>query len=426
VKLLTDDLSLPYAVKIDKIKGIDGYSNFVTRKLGAYVGTSHCLLVQADGYVLNGKAWSPEFLNHDFVGCPWNAGAFVGNGGFSLRSRRLLDATAVFHPDEFTHPEDYWICFKHRDELANAFGIRFAPMGLARSFGYEGRYVENGFWRGLSTMWDGQFGFHSWLTPLPDRLDRPLVFHHSGDAGDVVYSLPVIKAYGGGVLVLSADNHHPWPTPTRWQLSGGDIGWVENLAPLMEVQDYIWKTIYAQKMPPAVDVDLNVFREYYRGNSRDFLKPLVELHKKAFGLPFDDEERWLRVDYPVTVPGRDLCVSRTGRYHCDVPFPWGELVKKYQHRMFFLGTEDEFGRFQAEYGAGTVVHVRTANLLEVARYIAGARVFLGNQSSPLAIAHGLGQNSVIETWLQNPNCMLERQNVVHWRGGHCDIPPHWL
>ena len=71
----------------------DAYSDFVLKSLLPHVATSHVLLVQWDGYVINPAAWDPAFLECDYIGAKWfwhEDGMRVGNGGFSLRSRRLL------------------------------------------------------------------------------------------------------------------------------------------------------------------------------------------------------------------------------------------------------------------------------------------------------------------------------------------------
>jgi tetratricopeptide (TPR) repeat protein len=133
------------------------YSRFVTRSLGGYVDTSHALLVQWDGYVVNADCWSDEFLACDYIGAPWgfHHDAFrVGNGGFSLRSRRLLDALA---DPEITDvdPEDEAICRRYRPLLESRYGISFAPESLAARFSFETTYPEGptlGF-HGLFNMW---------------------------------------------------------------------------------------------------------------------------------------------------------------------------------------------------------------------------------------------------------------------------------
>ena len=72
----------------------------------------------------------------------------VGNGGFSLRSRTLLEA--LQDPQIVaSHPEDTAICRTHREYLEREHGIAFAPATVADQFSFE--HVEP---RGPS------FGFH--------------------------------------------------------------------------------------------------------------------------------------------------------------------------------------------------------------------------------------------------------------------------
>jgi hypothetical protein len=80
----------------------------------------------------------------------------VGNGGFSLRSKRLLESTARA---DFTIigslSEDELICRVHRSRLEAAFGIRFADEPAADEFSYERSLPEVptfGF-HGLFNMW---------------------------------------------------------------------------------------------------------------------------------------------------------------------------------------------------------------------------------------------------------------------------------
>src|SRR5678816_4672377 len=166
VKLLTDDLSQPYAVQIPKIDGVAGYSNFVVRELHKYIDTSHVLLIQWDGYVLNPLAWQSRFLSFDWVSPA--CGNWVGIGGFSLRSKRLLEVGAKFHPTERVHPEDSWLTMKHKAELISKYGLKFAPLEVANGFAQESRgfNARSNTWSGTPVHWGGQVGFHSYLTPV--------------------------------------------------------------------------------------------------------------------------------------------------------------------------------------------------------------------------------------------------------------------
>ena len=82
-------------VPIERINSTKVYSDFLLTQLVDHVQTSHCLVVQWDGHVLDPGRWSSDFLDYDYIGASWpqfNDGYDVGNGGFSLRSRRLMKA----------------------------------------------------------------------------------------------------------------------------------------------------------------------------------------------------------------------------------------------------------------------------------------------------------------------------------------------
>jgi len=123
-------------VEIAPIGSIEAYSDFMLRDLGRYFSGAQVLVVQWDGFIVDGSRWDPRFLDYDYIGAPWpHRPVAVGNGGFSLRSRRLVEALASMQFD-VVHPEDYVICELRRDELA-ARGIRFAPADLAGRFAFE-------------------------------------------------------------------------------------------------------------------------------------------------------------------------------------------------------------------------------------------------------------------------------------------------
>lgn len=423
VKLLCRNAALRHAAICPPIRSLEDYSKFMVRGLWKYVETSHALVVQSDGYILNGEAWNPEFLEYDYIGAPWLPSNAVGNGGFSLRSRKLLELLARHPLGGTPHPEDSHICIRHRKTLED-LGIKFAPLELARRFAFEGRSWSNGQeWQGVPTRWQGQFGFHSWLTPLPKDLDRPKVFHHTGELGDVIYSLPTIAALGGGVLYLSADNRFPYPRPTREMPSPNRVN---SLASLIEAQDYIWRVQFTHGLPYSTDYDLNRFRLPWKNRTAADYDSIFSLHLKAFGADWPEDKPWLTVKDPIVVEGRPIVVSRSERYH-NHDFPWYDFVQCYGDQMVFVGSDLEAHTFQG-FGLPKfkIPHRKTENLLELARVIAGGKMFVGNQSCPLAIALGLGQNVIVETWELNPNCMLNRENAIHWRRGGVVIPLEWL
>lgn len=136
--------------QIGRLGSREDYSRFILHELVDHITTSHALCIQWDGFVLCGEAWDPAFLGYDYIGAPWphfRDGHNVGNGGFSLRSRRLLEACRKL-PFDRSQLEDVLICRQWRPELEQQ-GIRFAPEAVARRFSYE-RTKPSG----------DEFGFH--------------------------------------------------------------------------------------------------------------------------------------------------------------------------------------------------------------------------------------------------------------------------
>jgi hypothetical protein len=140
------------------------YSRFMLRDLAAHIATQHVLCAQWDGYVLDPDQWDSAFLDYDYIGAPWPHfadGMRVGNGGFSLRSRRLIEACAELPITD--EPEDVAICRTHRPMLEKRFGLHFAPEEVARRFAYE-RMIPTG----------KEFGFHGALNMIGLMSSREL------------------------------------------------------------------------------------------------------------------------------------------------------------------------------------------------------------------------------------------------------------
>jgi hypothetical protein len=145
-KILTHfDIDSPEIVKIPKISSIETYSRFMIYDLPKYVNTEFVMIAQWDGFIRDINLWDPEFLNYDYIGAPWPSNVLydgvpknfnVGNGGFCIRSKKLIDFIST-DPKLTTHYlEDVMICQLNRAYL-EANGFRFAPTLLAYKFSWE-------------------------------------------------------------------------------------------------------------------------------------------------------------------------------------------------------------------------------------------------------------------------------------------------
>lgn len=194
------------------------YSWFMLFALWRVIPTEFALVVQDDGWVLDGNLWQDDWLQYDFIGAPihlahvlapdgerWLRGFewtrdygqpgyrvhVVQNGGFSLRSQRMMRALVERphlhvrvpppdHVDTFPAPmrmrwsndallEDVQLTGVLRPEL-EAAGLRFAPLEVARWFSIE--HAAPLLHEGLDAL--KLFGHHSKLRRL-DSLDPPTV-----------------------------------------------------------------------------------------------------------------------------------------------------------------------------------------------------------------------------------------------------------
>ena len=207
-------------VDIGPIRSGADYSHFVLRRLPAFITSAHVLVTQWDGFVLDGSAWRDEFLHWDYIGAPWVEGPMaqrVGNGGFSLRSQRMLQAGLDPRLTEL-HPEDEALCRRYRALLEQEHGVRIAPLALAQRFAFEND-------RPGSTS----FGFHgprnlarvlneptliAWLAVLPDD------FFHGRDARRLARALLARRMTAAAQALLArrrvTGRHEPATRVLAW------------------------------------------------------------------------------------------------------------------------------------------------------------------------------------------------------------------
>jgi hypothetical protein len=155
------------------------YSLFVMYELHRFIATEFALIVQDDGWVLNGANFKDSYYAFDYIGAPCHAGivgntfytgyawqAFpdavvIQNGGFSLRSKKFLSAPArhalPFYSgtQKVLQNEDTQLTGTLRPRL-EALGITFAPLTIARNFAVE--YLGPGFHDDL--QFDALVGLH--------------------------------------------------------------------------------------------------------------------------------------------------------------------------------------------------------------------------------------------------------------------------
>jgi len=173
--------NLPARIHFESCKRLESskeYSRYIIYDLHKHVDTDYCLLIQWDGFIINPDRWEDEFLNWDYIGAVWpiREDAYidpfdnhrrVGNGGFTLRSKKLLEipqrveipfevneGTFYKHMNAGSYNEDGNICV-HNRHLFEKCGAKFAPVDIAVRFSQELEVPEA---KGIVP-----FGFHRYL-----------------------------------------------------------------------------------------------------------------------------------------------------------------------------------------------------------------------------------------------------------------------
>lgn len=220
-------------------------------------------------------------------------------------------------------------------------------------------------------------------------------FYHSGSLGDMVYSLPTVRAMGGGVFI-----------------TGMDIVSHNAIAPLLLRQPYIHGVLHisGSGLPPDF-INLSNFRNHPLFTR----KHIALLHAETFGVDITGWEKgWLTTTqshiHPYSI------VNVTPRYR-DRFFNWDREVRflfsKVQ-TVFFLGHVKEYAEFINKSKGNSirrkVIYKPVPTLEHASYYLNASQYFSSNQSSLLAIRQGLGLPYRFE---QSPNHLDTEQGSPH-------------
>lgn len=220
-----------------------------------------------------------------------------------------------------------------------------------------------------------------------------------GDAGDVLYSLAAVRALGIERLYLNVN--------PKYKLRGiGETKFNEKMAlaikPLIEAQPYIKEVALYDGEP--VDYNLDLFRYYGDLTWSNLCYTML----KTFGCdPEEMKKQWLFVE-PKKME-KIVLINKTDRY-LNQEVDWNQFVEAYGDFMAFVGLESEYQAFIKEFKCD-IPHYPTKDFLELAQLIAGSSLFIGNQSSPYAIAEGLKKDTVQVVCDECPNCIFPRSNA---------------
>lgn len=223
---------------------------------------------------------------------------------------------------------------------------------------------------------------------------------HSGNAGDVIYMLPTIRANGGGTLYMNPDRPAQYAAGLTHPAGGVMLNekMCEMLRPLVEycgIKCEIWQG-------QEVDYNLDLFRE-------------VRINLSAY-----DIRRWILSVYPELKPGLPFRINRANNGYITVNLSeryrnnaaggeqkWS-MLQEQPFSVFFIGVQSEFEKFAQLVPKAK--HVNTDDFLQMARVIAGGLFHFGNQSSPFAVAEIFDLPRALELSPYCPNVVSTGEN----------------
>ncbi len=233
-----------------------------------------------------------------------------------------------------------------------------------------------------------------------------LNFIHAGNAGDIIYALPVIREIGQITsvpitLYLLLDQPHNL-SPTYTHPMGNvtlNKKMADMLIPLLSNLEYITScSLYENQ---DIDIQLDTFRELGIWQDRG---SIIRWHSYTTGIRPKSNFPWLKANKDIDF-SQTIVLARSERYrnpHINYSF-----LSQYQN-ICFLGVKSEYQDIKKQIPA--IKHIIVRDFLHMAEIINGAAFFIGNQSFPFSVAEGLKVPRILETSFEAPNVIPEGEN----------------
>lgn len=347
-------------IKIPRINSKEEYSSFIIKHLHNYFDTTHCLIVQWDGTILNGDCWDESFKQYDLVGAKWlypEPEYNVGNGGFSLRSHRLMRTVARDETIDILHPCDEILGRLYRKYLEHKYQIKFAPNEVCDKFSFE-----------LNAPIQRTLGHHAFFhKPFKEHI----VLRREAALGDLIMLETVISYYSeqGYQVVL------------------------DTLPQFMEVfSRYRHKVIHISQMDKRIcPIRTISFDMSYESRPRQLvLKSYIELTGE--NIPLRNSILNFHVDANANLFDKYILihVDETGMNHRDCQgVNWDMVLANYSklgYQIFQIGKRVKHQ---------VAPYINSANLETLMFLIQGASLVIGIDSSPTQLSVALGIPTVI-------------------------------
>lgn len=394
VLFLTDlEIDLPgiEVVQIPTIKSTQDYSYFILTQLHKYISTDYVLITQHDGWVLNGDQFDDRLYKYDYAGAIWpeKDGLTNGNGGFSWRSKKLLESIAG---DDLIRKvgvvqEDVTICRVYREYLQEKYGLKWATEEMCNKFSFE-----------LIEPNQPTFGFHGYFH---NAYKPTIIIRRSAAIGDIIMLEPIMRWYHMNNYNIVLDipikffdlfSQHYFPVKHISNFNGRIQAKEINLDGSYESKpNQLYQKTYAEFC------GIKNFKP-----SKPVLYPLVDGKTKLFR------------KYAV------IHLDERGQEHRGVHGVDWEYVRQYLESLGYFVIQ--VGLYKHETAA---IEINTQSIGMLKFVIAGCDLFLGVDSAPSHIAIAYNKPSVVFFGSVNPNYIHPDLTNIKIIQNDCDKSGCW-
>lgn len=219
--------------------------------------------------------------------------------------------------------------------------------------------------------------------------NKVLNFLHSGHIGDIIYALPVIKKLSEshtcnlfiGINKIFTDESYKNHTSAGVFINDRIFNYA---FPLIEKQKYLNKV--QKYIDQKIDINLDLFRDM-PGKPCTTSKSYFHITGVYADLsrPFLDTQEHDKIK-------NKIVISRSLRN--KNPFIDYSFLNDFCDQLIFIGLKDEY--LDLKKVIPELKHYDPLDFFEMSQIIKSSKFFLGNQSSPFAIAEGLKVPRLIE------------------------------
>jgi hypothetical protein len=240
----------------------------------------------------------------------------------------------------------------------------------------------------------------------PTNLDSNLYpdkvcFKHIGLLGDIIYSIPCMLALAKGKkieLLLDITQDTMYTTKQKHYaeskiLTEKSVSFIRPL--ILSNSAFSDCRVHNGE---AIDYDLNEFRRYpfdYR------MGHICRWYFLTFGVNYDLGKPWLNVE-PDAAYKDEIIITRTFRYR--TPLIDYSFLNKWPN-LSFIGLQEEYEDMKKVIPG--IKYIVTKDALQLARTMAGCKLFVGNQSFVFAVAEAIKITRVLELSYYTPVAIVE-------------------